>query len=358
MDNETQHGYLVLADISGFTPYLAGVELLHARDVIAELLELIVQHFEPLLRLTKFEGDAVFAYVPKTNIARDETLLEVLETTYLGFRDRVESIRRRTTCQCNACRAIPTLDLKFVVHYGEYILHSVSGITELLGSDVNLIHRLLKNSVSEVTGWKAYALFTESGMAQMNLELEGLHEQVETYEHLGEVNTYSLDLHARYKELTEIRREAIPNEEADMTISRKFQSSPIQIWDWMNDIEKRLMWESFDDIQPVLRPGGRTGTGARNHCAHGKNIAPETILDWHPFEYYTLDYPMGTQTRYLEPDPDGTQLTINIKFKMSLPRWLKRFLAYIIVKLNKMDQQFDTLVRLIGEEAAMEDSRG
>jgi len=34
MNNETQHGYLVLADISGYTSYLAGLELTHAREMI------------------------------------------------------------------------------------------------------------------------------------------------------------------------------------------------------------------------------------------------------------------------------------------------------------------------------------
>ena len=33
MNNETQHGYLVLADISGYTSYLAGVELTHSREM-------------------------------------------------------------------------------------------------------------------------------------------------------------------------------------------------------------------------------------------------------------------------------------------------------------------------------------
>ena len=33
MNNETQHGYLVLADISGYTSYLAGVELTRAREM-------------------------------------------------------------------------------------------------------------------------------------------------------------------------------------------------------------------------------------------------------------------------------------------------------------------------------------
>jgi len=41
MDAKTQHGYLVLADISGFTSYLAGVELEHASGILSDLLETI-----------------------------------------------------------------------------------------------------------------------------------------------------------------------------------------------------------------------------------------------------------------------------------------------------------------------------
>jgi hypothetical protein len=34
MNNETQHGYLILADTSCSTSYLAGVELTHTREMI------------------------------------------------------------------------------------------------------------------------------------------------------------------------------------------------------------------------------------------------------------------------------------------------------------------------------------
>jgi len=350
MDNETQHGYLVLADISGYTSYLAGTELTHARDILTELLELIVERFKPLLNIVKLEGDAVFAYVSKTKILRDETLLEMIESTYLAFRDRVESIRRRTTCQCNACKAIPTLDLKFIAHFGEYVLQNVSGITELIGSDVNLVHRLLKNHVSDATGWKAYALFTDAALTEINVQLENLHDQSEGYEHLGEVKTHNLNLHARYKELIEARRMFISAEQADFIITRTIPASPITVWEWVNDIQKRLQWQVFDDIRPLIRPGGRTGIGASNHCAHGKDVTPETILDWHPFEYYTTEYPMAVQSLHLKSESDGTLLNIYIKLKMPLPGWLTRPLANFMFKQMKAEAQFDKLARLIAEE--------
>jgi Protein of unknown function (DUF2652) len=354
MDNETQHGYLLLADISGYTSYLAGVELTHAHEILSELLELIVEHFKPLLTIVKLEGDAVFAYLPNTRIPRDETLLELLESTYLAFRDRVEGIRRRTTCQCNACKAIPTLDLKFILHFGEYVPQHISGITELVGSDVNLVHRLLKNHVSEATGWKAYALFTEAGLTPMDVKLENLHEQVESYEHLGQVKTYSLNLHARYKELTEARRMFISPDEADEIITRTVFASPIVLWEWLNDVQKRLKWENYNEIRPLFRPGGRTGAGARNHCAHGRNLVVETILDWKPFEYYTTEYPMAIQTQHLTAQSGGTQLSVYFKLKMRLPRWLNRLLARWMFKQFKVEEQFDRMVRMIAEEMARE----
>jgi hypothetical protein len=350
MNQETQHGYLVLADISGYTSYLAGVELTHARDILTELLNLIVEHFKPLLSIVKLEGDAVLAHVPKTNIGRDETVLELFESTYLSFRDRVEGIRRRTLCQCNACKAIPTLDLKFILHFGEYLPQNVSGITELVGSDVNLAHRLLKNHVSDITGWKAYILFTDTGLKQLNVKLENLHEQVESYVHLGEVKTYSLDLHTRYEELIQSRQRLISPKEADIIITRTISASPFVVWEWMNDIRKRLRWEIYDDIRPILRPGGRMGVGAQNHCAHGKNLVVETILDWKPFEYYTVEYPMAVQTYHLRSQGESTQLNVYFKLKMALPPWLTRTLARAMFRMFRTEEQFEKMARMIAEE--------
>jgi hypothetical protein len=350
MTNDTQHGYLVLADISGYTSYLVGTELTHARDVLTELLELIVGYFKPLLNIAKLEGDAVFAYVPKVKIVRDETLLEMMESTYLEFRNRVESIHRRTTCQCNACKLIPSLDLKFIIHFGEYLLQNVSGITELVGSDVNLVHRLLKNHIGEATGWKAYMLFTEAAITQMDVKLENLHEQVEGYEHLGEVKTFNLNLHERYKELKEAHRVFVSPEDADWASTRTIAATPHVIWEWMNDIQKRLLWETLHDVQPLLRPGGRMGTGSQNHCAHGKNVFVETIVDWRPFKTFTIDTGSAIMSRNLEVHGEKTLMNIYMKMKSQMPRWLTRPLVGFMMRMGKVNQQFDTLVRLVEEE--------
>ena len=37
MDAATQHGYLLLADISGYTSFLVGTELDHAHEILIDL---------------------------------------------------------------------------------------------------------------------------------------------------------------------------------------------------------------------------------------------------------------------------------------------------------------------------------
>ena len=197
--NETQHGYLVIADISGYTSFVAKTELEHSQEILTELLELLMEKFQPLMTISDFEGDAVFAYAPEAIFARGETLIEFIESTYVAFRDKQVSMKRETTCTCNACRNIPTLDLKFIVHHGDFIIQQVAGIKDLLGTDVNLIHRLAKNHVAESTGWRGYALFTHQGLEHLQSDKTSYIQQTESYEHLGEVETYVMDMHVRYE---------------------------------------------------------------------------------------------------------------------------------------------------------------
>ena len=61
---------------------------------------------------------------------------------------RLRDITQATTCDCNACLLIPRLDLKFVVHGGQAAADPVAR-TDLAGTDVIVIHRLLKNHITE-----------------------------------------------------------------------------------------------------------------------------------------------------------------------------------------------------------------
>jgi hypothetical protein len=64
-----------------------------------------------------------------------------------------------------------------------------------------LIHRLLKNGVSESTGWKGYTVLTDAALEHMNCSKTNLFRRCETYEHLGDVDIYCMDMHARYDDM-------------------------------------------------------------------------------------------------------------------------------------------------------------
>src|SRR5688572_12105398 len=121
----SERACLVIADISGYTGYLAGSELEHAQDVLADLVETVIGALRPVLKLAKLEGDAAFAYAPRREDARSKIdgsmLLDTVERCYFAFQRRLHNIRQATTCPCNACILIPNLNLKFLVHDGEVI---------------------------------------------------------------------------------------------------------------------------------------------------------------------------------------------------------------------------------------------
>jgi hypothetical protein len=357
MSATAQHGYLLIADLSGYTSFVAGTELEHSHEILSDLLTAICERIETLLTLHKLEGDAVFAYIPETKVARGETLLELIESTYVTFRDKQVSMRRATTCTCNACRNIPSLDLKFILHHGDYIVQQVRGIRELVGSDVNLIHRLLKNHVTETTGWRAYAMFTGACLEHLKLHLENAHIRMEEYEHLGEVKTYNIDLHQRYREITEERRIVIEEKDADVILRIDFSTPPPVTWEWVQDPLRRNLWTNGVQWTVGDRPGGRAGKGASNHCAHGKSISTETTLDWRPFEYSTVDsYEMGkktmSETIRLEPLPDGgTRVHDIMQMHLPLPRFLRRIIMrMVLVYQMKYDRMLQTAARLAAEE--------
>jgi class 3 adenylate cyclase len=324
-----ESGYLLLADISGYTAFLAQTELEHANEILSDLLETVLNGLKGLLMIHKIEGDCVFAYSSDASVIRGETLLELIEATYADFRARIKNVRRHSTCTCRACESIPMLDLKFMTHYGEYAVQSVGGARELAGSAVNLAHRLLKNHVAERTGWRAYALFTQAALNRMGLQLEGLAESIESYEHLGETRVFAMDMHARHESILQNRRVVVEPGQALYTFSEIFHAPPPVVWTWLNDPAKRRLYlpgNSAPEFVPVLRPGGRTVPGAVTHCVHGSKVEMrETVLDWKPFEYYTVEQDNGrmgvVQVTYgLEPvGDDQTRLSIHLTGHM--PKW-------------------------------------
>ena len=193
MNNRTDHGFLILADVSGFTAFVTTTELEHGSDIIAALLDEVVGHLSPPLEIQEIEGDAVFALGGEGAVLPRARLLEVLDDAFAAFKARQRAMQAAETCSCGACQQTGRLDLKMVVHHGPFLRHTVGGRNRVTGTAVILVHRLLKNGVGRKGG---YALLTEPVLRSLGIDAAeaGLPAHTEHYEHLGDVRCFVHDL--------------------------------------------------------------------------------------------------------------------------------------------------------------------
>ena len=287
-DERTRQGYLLLADISGYTAFLTGTELEHAHGIINELTRLIRDQLTPPMRFVKLEGDAVFCYANAESFEDGERFVELLEACYFGFSNRLLDMTRSTTCRCDACAAIGSLDLKFVTHYGSFMVERDGEQEDLAGPDVILVHRLLKNTVGDDGGPAAYAFLTAPCLEHMPESFE-LPAHTEAYESFGETTGGVHDLGPVLEQMREAQREYISSAEADFELSGEHPYPPAVLWQYFVDPEKRLRWQPLQTaIRNEANQHGRMGAGASSHCAHGVGgDALREYLDWRPFSYFT-----------------------------------------------------------------------
>jgi uncharacterized protein YndB with AHSA1/START domain len=309
---------LLIADISGYTRYLAGVELDHAHDILADLVGTIVKSLQPQFSLAGLEGDAVFVYSPTSEVD-GSVLLDVIESTYFAFRRRLEAINRASTCECNACRLMPSLDLKVVVHHGTVMRHEVAGRQELLGSDVIVVHRLLKNDVKEALGMGAYALITDACIAATDLkpQLIEMTRYCESYD-LGEVCGWAHDLDRAWQRTRDRQRVLVDEASAMYQHVLDLPAPPGLVFELITSPRHRPVWAPDPMRIDEHSETSRRGVGTKNHCVHGDGEVLEEVLDWRPPEYWTTRFEIpgamvGVMTDTVEPFEEGSRVTSRLR---------------------------------------------
>ena len=348
-----ESGYLMIADLTGYTAYLSSSDLEHAPTIAGDLLETIVGRLEPPFRLAKFEGDAAFLYVEDER-ADGSLLVDALEAAYLAFRRRLRSIEQATSCDCNSCRLAPRLDLKLFMHHGSYIRSLIAGRDELAGSDVILVHRLLKGAVAADARANGFALFTGAAIERLGLDpiALGLKLGGESIEHIGRISTFTLNLEARWQAET-IERRLDPSGEVILDLDATLGAEPSVVWANLTSPALRGRWEGPITIEEAS-PGGRRGVGAVSQCVTGRLATLEEIVDWQPFEHVGWRIvvpdlgPVGA-TADLEAVDGGTQLHV---------RWRAQAGAQPNPEVvrgirNERESAFARLVSAIGGPAAV-----
>jgi hypothetical protein len=202
--------YLLLADISGYTSFMAGVEQMHRLDfsggipaaypMLAALLGSIIAGLEPDLAVVKLEGDAVFAAAPATSLdEQGDRVLEKLRTMYRAFIVSRTAAIPSSDHVCTACPAVANLDLKVVLHRGPAVRQTVGSGSDLLGPAVTVAHRLLKNTVRARIGFRPYLFLTDAAATGLGLADVGI-AHGEEYPDAGRIGGRIVDLGERANE--------------------------------------------------------------------------------------------------------------------------------------------------------------
>jgi hypothetical protein len=153
---------LVIVDIGGYTRFIRAnrTTLVHAQEIVALLLENVIDNASYPLTLNKLEGDAAFLYAELGDdpAAAVRDVARLVDAFFAGFHARARELAgSRATCPCDACRRIGGLQLKAIAHAGQAAFRRIRQFEELAGEDVILVHRLLKNTVAE----SEYVMMTE-----------------------------------------------------------------------------------------------------------------------------------------------------------------------------------------------------
>ena len=323
MLNQPEPACLLIADISGYTSFLAGAELDHAQDVLADLVSTVVDSLRPTFRLAKLEGDAAFAFRVTESMDGPATQ-DAVERCYFTFRRRLRDIGQASSCDCNSCTLVPNLDLKLVVHHGPIVRQKIAGREELVGSSVVVVHRLLKNHVIEGGGPRAYVLYTEAAVAAMGLDDPagaGLVEHREEFEGVGEVVGWVRDLEAAWSDELDRARTVVEPRDAARIYEVTFEAPASVVWEIVTSPRRRPSWQhgvlGVDERQATA---GRRGVGTVNHCIHGADAVIEEVLDWQPYDYVTYRSRLPApgvpplMSTYVFTEDDGGRTSLALRF--------------------------------------------
>jgi len=354
---QAERGCLVIADITGYTGLMAGSELEHAQDALRDLIQAVVGQLRPQFRLAKLEGDAAFVYTVADRID-GQHLMDTLEAAYFAFRRRLDAIGRATTCDCNACLLLPALNLKIIGHHGAFVRERVFGTEELGGTDVIVVHRLLKNGVAERLGMDGYLLLTDACVAAGDLDPQalGMVQHREEAEGVGEIAGWVHDLAAAWAREQAQRRVRITDRQTAARLDLDLPVAPTTAWHYATAPEQRLRWQAGVIGFEQGLAAGRRGVGSVNHCVHGEGATLEEILDWRPFDYWTLRSTVPHAGAFVSSQEfaataDGTHLTIRFQRPASAAeRAVMEQMGPMLLDLYR--QSLDGLVRVITADLA------
>jgi uncharacterized protein YndB with AHSA1/START domain len=196
---------------------------------------------------------------------------------------------------------------------------NIGPMTDISGPDVILVHRMAKSNVSEVTGIRSYALFSDAAVEAMKIDA-ALVPYSQQFDHFGDISMQAYDLAAAWETFREHRERHFLQEEDGIWTYRRHLNLPIAVaWEALTAPELKQRWMANMKAVTVENPEGRIGVGSAYHCAHEAADFFYTVTDWEPFNYFSarigdparpgISMP---ETYQLTETPSGTELRFTL----------------------------------------------
>jgi hypothetical protein len=264
-------GTFVLADIGGYTKFLTGVGIQHAKEVTEHLLNRLIKSTDRNWKVANVMGDCVFFYSetpePPANTFR------LLRGLHEEFQDAQLDIASGSTCRCGACDRTEDLSLKFVVHAGEFEVQNIGGRKELIGQDIIVATRLLKNSVPA----REYVIATPAAPGVAEASGEAAQQGRDELESIGPMEYSYVDLGPVRDAYQKSKAFHVSPEQSDLTIVGDIDAPASVVWEALTTLEKRKLWQVTISKMEHIQ-GEADSVGEVHSCVHGaKKIVHATI---------------------------------------------------------------------------------
>ena len=194
----SENGFLLIADISGYTEFIKlhnlakkpvfGAALAknfesHASTIVADLLETVIDVVEPSMRLNKLEGDAAFFFSSeKIGSTSGDLIFEVMAKANAAFNKKLSDLAFVQACGCEPCTQSKNLRLKICAHKGNFSLNTIRNFEELSGEDVILTHRMLKNDIDSSEYWLVTDAFHKTLSSKNKKKFTKITQNLESFD--------------------------------------------------------------------------------------------------------------------------------------------------------------------------------
>ncbi|WP_051189743.1 DUF2652 domain-containing protein [Daejeonella oryzae] len=182
--------FFCVPDITGFTKFIATSDINFSKEVIPALLRKLIEANMVGMNVAEIEGDAIFFY--KTGrLPSIQKVADQCKHIFQTFSDFLKQLQEAQPENYEKYLGDNQLGLKIVIHFGHISFSNIKGRVKLLGEDVIIAHKLLKNGIYELN----YVLLTDKYLSKVktskNLEKyfhwQELKAGSEQYDYIGEV---------------------------------------------------------------------------------------------------------------------------------------------------------------------------